>query len=230
MVVNKNLDELEINIGYRFKDINLLKLALTHSSMAHERVVGKQEYNERIEFLGDAVLELISSIFLYKKYPEKNEGMLSKQRASLVCEVSLAESARRIKLGDYIMLGTGEDKTGGRFRDSILSDAFEAVIGAIFLDGGLDEAEKFVLKYVLDDVENKTAFLDSKTMLQELVQKQYKLQVRYEIVSEEGPDHDKHFVARAFMGDKTLADGEGHTKKSAEQQAAYASLKELKSK
>ncbi len=228
MVVNKNLDELEINIGYKFQDINLLKLALTHSSMAHERVLGRQEYNERIEFLGDAVLELVSSLFLYKRYPEKNEGMLSKQRASLVCEVSLAESARRIKLGDFIMLGTGENKTGGRFRDSILSDAFEAVIGAIFLDGGLNEAEKFVLKYVLDDVENKTAFLDSKTTLQELVQKQYKLQVRYEIVSEEGPDHDKHFVARAFMGDTPLADGEGHTKKSAEQQAAFLSLKEIK--
>ena len=157
-------------IGYQFQNEHLLVQALTHSSYANEKHMKKLSDNERLEFLGDAVLEIISSDFLYKNYPQKPEGELTKLRASIVCEPTLALCTEAIHLGDYLYLGNGEDLTGGRKRKSILSDALEAVIGAIYLDGGFANAKEFVLKYILTDIEHKQLFYDSKTILQEVVQ------------------------------------------------------------
>ncbi len=230
MTVKNDLNVLQENIGYKFKDIKYLENALTHSSYVNERMLNKIDSNERIEFLGDAVLELVSSEHLYKLFPEKNEGELTKLRASLVCEPSLAASAREIDLPDYINLGVGENKTGGRNRDSIVSDAFECVIGAIYLDSGLEEARKFIERFVLTDIERHALFHDSKTNLQEYAREKYKSGVEYRIVSETGPDHDKTFVAEVIIGDKAFEQGTGHTKKAAEQAAAYETLLKLKNK
>ena len=163
------LKEFQEKIGYNFKNEALLKQALTHSSYAHEQRK-KNSDNERLEFLGDAVLEIVSSEFLYLNYPDKPEGELTKLRASIVCEPTLAMCTNQINLGDYLFLGKGEDMTGGRMRKSILSDALEAVIGAIYLDGGFANAKDFVLKYIMTDIEHKQLFYDSKTILQEIVQ------------------------------------------------------------
>lgn len=220
----KDLKELQAGILYRFNKEALLMQALTHSSYAHEKNLKDLMDNERLEFLGDAVLELVSSDFLYQTHPEMNEGKMTKLRASLVCEQSLADCARQIHLGSYLRLGNGEDLTGGRERDSILSDALEAVIGAMYLDGGFTSAKEFVLKYVLNDIEHKKLFYDSKTILQELIQNKYKKVLHYEPVSEEGPDHNKKFTVQAYMNDIPLMQGVGKTKKSAEQNAAYQSL------
>ncbi len=220
----EKLQELEQEIGYCFRDKQLLTRAMTHSSYAHEKFQPKFSDNERLEFLGDAVLELISSEFLYTAYPEKEEGDLTKLRASLVCEANLAASARQLKLGTYLMLGNGEDLTGGRERDSILSDAFEALIGAMYLDGGFTSAKEFVLTYVLNDIEHKKLFFDSKTILQEIIQNEFHRGLHYKLISEEGPDHNKLFTAQVFMDEYPLQTGTGRTKKAAEQNAAYQSL------
>lgn len=220
----KDFKGLQSDIGYRFNKENLVTQALTHSSYAHEKNLKDLMDNERLEFLGDAVLELVSSEFLYQTHPEMNEGKMTKLRASLVCEQSLADCARQLKLGSYLRLGNGEDMTGGRERDSILSDAFEALIGAMYLDGGFTSAKEFVLKFVLSDIEHKKLFYDSKTILQELIQNKYKKTLHYEPVSEEGPDHNKKFTVQAYMNDTPLMQGVGRTKKSAEQNAAYQSL------
>ena len=220
----KKLKELQKNIGYEFKQEALLRQALTHSSYAHEKNLKELMDNERLEFLGDAVLEVVSSEFLYKNHPEMNEGQMTKLRASLVCEQSLATCARQLELGRYLLLGNGEDLTGGRERDSILSDAWEAVIGAMYLDGGFTSAKDFILKYVLTDIEHKKLFYDSKTMLQELIQNKYKQSLHYVLLSEEGPDHNKVFTVQAYMDQKPLMTGRGRTKKAAEQNAAYQSL------
>ena len=222
-----NLSSLEEGLDYTFKDKSLLKLALTHSSYSNELKLNKYGNYERLEFLGDAVLELTTSKFFYLEYPEKNEGELTRIRSSLVCEMALAFCARQIELQKYILLGKGEEVTGGRNRDSIISDVFEAVLGAIYLDGGFDEADRFVKQHVLTDMENKQLFYDAKTILQEHVQKTGQI-LRYELVSETGPDHDKLFEVAAFINDKQCSKGKGKSKKSAEQQAAYAVLKKLK--
>ncbi len=222
-MLSENSKELEEKIGYHFKDQALLKQALTHSSFSNEQKVNKQKNYERLEFLGDAVLELASSKFFYLQHPEMAEGQLTKLRSSMVCEPALAFCARDIELGKYILLGKGEEATGGRERDSITSDVMEAVIGAVYLDGGFEEAEKFILKYILSDLENKKLFYDSKTILQERVQKEGK-ELHYVLVEENGPDHDKLFTVEAVIGDETVGSGTGRTKKSAEQQAAYAVL------
>jgi ribonuclease-3 len=180
--------------------------------------------NEKLEFLGDAVLELVSSEFLYHEYPTLSEGNLSKLRASLVCEPTLAYCARAIELDHYILLGKGEDQTGGRERDSIISDALEAVIGAMFLDGGMEAAKPFILKYVLTDIEHKRLFYDTKTTLQEVTQARYKMGVTYELISETGPSHDRIYESRVMMGDKVLGVGKGKSKKASEQEAAYQAL------
>lgn len=169
--------ELEERIGYSFKNKNLLKTALTHSSYSNEKKVGHFGCNERLEFLGDAVLELTSSEFLFLNYKDMPEGELTKLRASIVCEPTLALCAREISLGDYLMLGKGENMTGGRKRPSVVSDAFEAVIGAIYLDGGLEAARAFVYRFVMSDIETKKLFYDSKTILQEKVQQKYHIEV-----------------------------------------------------
>ena len=222
-MLSENSKELEEKIGYHFKDQALLRQALTHSSFSNEQKVNKQKNYERLEFLGDAVLELASSKFFYLQHPEMAEGQLTKLRSSMVCEPALAFCARDIELGKYILLGKGEEATGGRERDSITSDVMEAVIGAVYLDGGFEEAEKFILKYILSDLENKKLFYDSKTILQERVQKEGK-ELHYVLVEENGPDHDKLFTVEAVIGDETVGSGTGRTKKSAEQQAAYAVL------
>lgn len=223
-----NISKLEQTIEYEFQDKELLIHALTHTSYANEHKYSKAKDNERIEFLGDAVLELISSEFLFEKFPDKQEGEMTRLRASLVCEPTLAMDARSINLQDYIYLGNGEEVTGGRKRDSIISDAFEAVIGAIYLDGGLDYAREFIIKFVLNDIETKKLFHDSKTILQERVNAVKAGQLSYEIVSETGPDHDKNYEAIAKLDDKVIGQGIGHTKKAAQQQAAYSALKLLK--
>ncbi len=222
------LDELETIIGYSFKDKELLRLALTHSSYANDKKLGKLKNNERLEFLGDAVLELTTSEFLFHEYDKKPEGELTRLRASIVCEPTLAESARAFKLNDYLILGHGEENTGGRYRDSIISDALEALIGAIYLDGGFANAKEFVSKFVLNDIENKHLFYDSKTILQEMVQKEYKERVDYVLVGEEGPDHDKIFTVKAVFRNVELGSGKGATKKRAEQQAAYEAILRIK--
>ena len=221
---HKKLKEFQKNIGYQFKQEMLLRQALTHSSYAHEKNLKERMDNERLEFLGDAVLEVVSSEFLYKNHPEMNEGQMTKLRASLVCEQSLAACARQLELGRFLLLGNGEDLTGGRERDSILSDAWEAVIGAMYLDGGFTSAKEFILKYVLTDIEHKKLFYDSKTMLKELIQNKYKQVLHYVLLSEEGPDHNKVFTVQAYMDDTPLLTGKGRTKKAAEQNAAYQSL------
>lgn len=217
--------ELEERIGYFFKDKNLLKTALTHSSYSNEKKVGHFGCNERLEFLGDAVLELTSSEFLFLNYKELPEGELTKLRASIVCEPTLALCARELSLGDYLLLGKGENMTGGRKRPSVVSDAFEAVIGAIYLDGGLEAARTFVHRFVMSDIETKKLFFDAKTILQEKVQQKYHIEVTYRMDREEGPDHDKHFFISAMLGERVIGAGEGRTKKAAEQEAAYDALK-----
>ena len=217
------LKEFQKMIGYEFKKEQLLRQALTHSSYANEKHMKKLSDNERLEFLGDAVLEIVSSEFLYHNYEKLPEGELTKLRASIVCEPTLALCTEELRLGDYLYLGRGEDLTGGRKRKSILSDALEAVIGAIYLDGGFANAKEFILKYILTDIENKKLFYDSKTILQEVVQSNHQ-QLEYVLIGETGPDHNKSFTVEAHIDDKKMSEGIGHTKKAAEQEAAYKAL------
>ena len=226
--MKKNPRILEDIINYKFKDIKLLELALSHSSFSNDQKKGKLNNNERLEFLGDAVLELITSETLFEEYSNKPEGELTRLRASIVCEPTLAQCAREIGIGDYLFLGKGEERTGGRQRDSVVSDAFEALIGAIYLDGGFANAKEFIKKFVLRDIENKHLFYDSKTILQEIIQKHYKERVEYVLLEEAGPDHDKVFKVNAIFQDKIIGSGSGRTKKRAEQQAAYEAILSLK--
>ena len=214
--MSRNVKELEEKIGYNFKDSHLLRHA-----------VKKADCNERLEFLGDAVLELISSEYLFFENQTMPEGELTKLRASMVCEKALAFCARDLELGSYLLLGKGEDATGGRFRESITSDALEALIGAIYLDGGFANAKEFVKSFILNDLESKQLFYDSKTILQEVVQAAHK-EVVYEIIGESGPEHDKDFIASAKVDGMFHVTAKGHTKKHAEQHAAYEALVELK--
>ena len=225
-----DIRKLEQKIEYSFKDPSLLKKALMHSSYVNEKHLPKYECNERLEFLGDAVLELVSSEFLFFENRTMPEGELTKTRASMVCEPSLAFCAREIHLGDYLFLGKGEDATGGRKRDSITSDALEALIGAIYLDGGFASAKEFILKFILDDLENKKLFYDSKTILQEMVQAKFGKQITYKLIGEEGPDHNKSFFVMVCIGEEEYGCGKGRTKKAAEQEAAYQTILMLRKK
>ena len=227
-MTKNDLSKFEEKIGYRFQKKDLLQNALTHSSYANEKHLPYEKNNERLEFLGDAVLELVSSDFIFHEQATAMEGKMSKFRASLVCERSLAQSAREIDLGSYLFLGKGEAATGGAGRDSILSDAFEAVIGAIYLDAGIKEASRFIHQYVLSDIEHKTLFYDSKTILQEMVQSHGTNTLSYHLLEEKGPDHCKEFVISCCLGDRQLGVGTGHSKKLAEQEAAYQALLLLK--
>lgn len=224
---HKSFDMLEKEIGYIFKDKNLIKRALTHSSYANEQKINKLGDYERLEFLGDAVLELVSSEFFYQKYPDLPEGQLTKKRSSYVCEPALAYCAKEFGLDKYIMLGKGEEATGGRNRDSIISDVCEALIGAMYLDGGMDEAHKFIHKYILADLENKTLFLDSKSVLQEMVQADNHSVLEYKLIGESGPDHNKVFEVQVLIDGKPAGTGTGKTKKAAEQKAAYETIKQI---
>ena len=222
--MEKKLRELEQKFGYRFQDFELLKRSMRHSSYANEKHMKKTECNERLEFLGDAVLELVSSEFLFFEDQNMPEGELTRTRASMVCEPSLAFCAREIQLGEYLLLGKGEERTGGRLRDSITSDALEALIGAIYLDGGFASAKEFIHRFVLNDLENKKLFYDSKTILQEIVQGNFEEKVSYKLLKEEGPDHNKSFYVAVYIGDTVYGEGKGRTKKAAEQQAAYQAI------
>ena len=224
MNIEKAIARFEKQVNYEFKDKSLLVQALTHSSYANEKKMKKEECNERLEFLGDAVLELVSSEYIYANNPGMPEGDMTKMRASFVCEPTLALCAKDIHLSEYLLLGKGEIITGGRERNSILSDAFEAVIGAVYLDGGFANAKEYIVNHVLKDIDKKQLFYDSKTILQEIVQSRYKEPLRYELIKEEGPDHNKTFMVAAYIGDKELASGTGKTKKAAEQSAAYEAI------
>lgn len=224
----KPIEELESKIGYYFKNKLLLRQALTHSSFANEQKINKQEDYERLEFLGDAVLELVSSEFLFQENRQMTEGQLTRTRASIVCEQALAYSAKEFGLEAYILLGKGEERTGGRTKDSIISDVMEAIIGAIYIDSGMQQASDFVHRFILSDLEHKKLFYDAKTILQEFVQQKNKGTLHYQLIRADGPDHDKLFVVEARIDEKKMGEGTGKTKKAAEQQAAYEALVSLR--
>ena len=221
---SETIEALEGKIGYTFRDRSLLVLALTHTSFANEAHSGHLGSNERLEFLGDAVLELVSSDFFYREKPKLSEGELTKLRASFVCEPALAYCAEQIPLPPYLLLGRGEEMTGGRLRPSIVSDAMEAVIGAIYLDGGLTPARAYIDRFILNDIEGKRYFYDAKTILQEEIQKDKDAVLSYELRGEEGPEHLKRFTVAELRDGVPLAEGEGSSKKEAEQRAAYAAF------
>ncbi len=223
------LNEFEKKINYKFKNIALLQRALTHSSYANECKDGRAS-NERLEFLGDSVLSIVVSDHIFRSFTNRPEGELTKLRANLVCERSLAAYAREIDLGEYLMLGRGEKLTGGDKRDSILSDAFEAVIAAIYLDGGLEAAAEHIMRFVSADLSDGVAgsFVDYKTLLQEKVQRSREGRVEYILVKEEGPDHMKSFTVQAIVDGKVVGEGVGQNKKKAEQLAAKQALGEEK--
>ncbi|MBR1824714.1 MAG: ribonuclease III [Ruminococcus sp.] len=220
----KNTEEFEEIIGYKFKNTELLEQALSHSSYANERKRPNGS-NERLEFLGDSVLSIVVSDYLYKNL-NVAEGELTKMRASLVCEKSLFVFAQKIRLGEFIRLGKGEENTGGRERPSIVSDAFEAVIAAIYLDGGLEPAAKHILRFMPEDIKRtkKPVLSDFKTLLQEVVQKNPEEKVEYVLIGEEGPDHNKRFVVEVCLNSQVIGKGKGRSKKEAEQLAAKEAL------
>ena len=222
------LENLEERISYHFKKRDLLVQAMTHSSFTNEQKKEKTPNYERLEFLGDAVLELVSSEYLFETMGNVAEGVLTKKRASMVCEPSLAFCAKDLELGKYMRLGKGEEATGGRTRESIIADGMEAVIGAIYLDGGMEEAKKFIYRFILNDLENKQLFYDSKSNLHELVQANFKADIVYELAGENGPEHNKSFTVKVYLGKEVVGEGNGKTKKAAEQQAAYQALLRLR--
>ncbi len=227
----ETLQKLQRTIGYTFTSRQLLFQAMTHSSYANEHKQQRLGDNERLEFLGDAVLELSSSEYIFQHYPNMPEGDMTKLRASLVCEPTLALCARQIGLPAAIRLGRGEELTGGRNRDSIVSDAMEALIGAIYLDGGFASAKEFVYRFIMTDIEHKKLFYDSKTILQEIVQRDFKgIDIRYVLTGESGPDHAKRYYVEIRLGERVIGKGEGSTKKGAEQEAAYKAIIHLRDK
>lgn len=218
------MNNLEKNIGYEFKNPSLLKTALTHSSYANEAGKGTK-YNERLEFLGDSVLSVIVSEYLFEAFPNMPEGELTKLRASLVCEKSLAKFSEKLGVGEFLLLGNGEENSGGRTRPSILADAFEALLAALYLDSDMERAREFVLEFVKGALkEAKPSFKDYKTMLQEIIQQNREETVRYHLVGEHGPDHDKRFIVEVHLNSNVIGHGEGRSKKEAEQQAAKEAL------
>ena len=218
------MKQLQQKIGYTFKNEQLLKAAFIHSSYVNENKGKVKESNERLEFLGDSVLGFISAENLYLNNPDTPEGDLSRKRASLVCEKSLYETAKELDFGSYMLLGKGEEMGGGRQRSSILADAVEAVIAAMYLDGGIEPAKKFVLKYVLS---NNADTGDYKTQLQELVQREKEQVLEYRMSGQSGPDHDKRFDFQVLLNGDVVGEGSGRTKKEAEQMAAKAAIKNL---
>ena len=214
---------LEERIGYKFKDISLLENAMTHSSYANEKH-NSRECNERLEFLGDSVLGVITAEYFYHNLNHLPEGEMTKKRAACACEKSLFSFAKEIDLGEYLLLGKGEERTGGRKRASVLADAFEALIAAIYLDGGLDEARRFVLDFVKKAADQQMKFRDYKTELQEIIQKNPLEHLSYVLVGESGPDHDKRFEVEVNLNSNVVGYGVGRSKKLAEQQAAKQAL------
>ena len=222
------IKDLEAAIGYRFKDITLLQNALAHSSYANERWHDSLKSNERLEFLGDSILGMVTAEHLYRNFPDRPEGDLTRMRADMVCERALAVVADRICLGQHLLLGHGEEQGGGRTRDSILADAVESVIAACFLDGGMDAARSFIDRFVLTEVPvKKLRNADYKTALQELVQQKKNQALSYALVGESGPDHDKQFEVAVSLNGSEVGRGSGRSKKKAEQAAAKAAIEAL---
>ena len=223
------IKDLEVALGYKFQNITLLQNALTHSSYANERWHNSLLSNERLEFLGDSILGMVVAEYLYANFPDRLEGELTRMRADMVCETSLAAIAVRLDLGKHLLLGHGEERFGGRTRASILADATESVIAAAFLDGGMDAARGIISRFVLCDVPvTKLHNADYKTSLQELVQQKKNQTLRYQLVDESGPDHDKVFTAQVLLNDQVIGEGTGSSKKRAEQDAARAAMEKLK--
>lgn len=220
------MKDFEKIIDYKFNDNRLLREALTHSSYANEHKNNNIKCNERLEFLGDAVLSIVVADYIFKNCPELPEGELTKLRAALVCEKALFKFGKSINLGDYLLLSKGEKNGGGAERPSIVSDAFEAVIAAIYLDGGIEPARKHILRFVVPEIKNRNTkpFKDYKTTLQEIVQKNPGERLTYKLVSESGPDHDKHFVFEVLLNSNVIGTGGGRSKKEAEQNAAREAL------
>lgn len=215
------IKDLEAAIGYRFHNISLLQNALTHSSYANERWHNSLLSNERLEFLGDSILGMLVAEYLYRNFPDRPEGELTRMRADMVCEKTLAAVANSIHLGDHLLLGHGEEQGGGRTRDSILADAVESVIAASFLDGGMEAALQFIRCFILVQVPvTKLHNADYKTQLQELVQQKRNQLLSYQLVGESGPDHDKHFDVEVTLNGAVVGSGQGSSKKRAEQDAA----------
>ena len=222
------IKDLENAIGYRFKNIQLLQNALTHSSYANERWHNSLLSNERLEFLGDSVLGMLVAEYLYRNFPDRPEGELTRMRADMVCEQTLAAAANKIGIGSHLLLGHGEEQGGGRSRNSILADAMESVIAACFLDGGIQAALKVVQQFILVDVPvTKLHNVDYKTKLQELVQQKKNQVLTYALVGESGPDHDKHFEVEVSLNGKVVGSGSGSSKKRAEQSAAASAMENL---
>ena len=222
------IKDLEEAIGYRFHNISLLQNALTHSSFANERWHNSLLSNERLEFLGDSILGMLVAEYLYRNFPDRPEGELTRMRADMVCEKTLASVAARIHLGDHLMLGHGAEQGGGRSRDSILADAVESVIAACFLDGGIEAAQKFIRTFILEEVPvSQMHNTDYKTKLQELVQQKKNQVLSYTLTGESGPDHDKHFTVAVSLNGGMVGQGEGRSKKRAEQEAARTAIRNL---
>ena len=222
------IKDLEQAVGYRFSNITLLQNALTHSSYANERWHNSLMSNERLEFLGDSVLGMVVAEYLYRNFPDRPEGELTRMRADMVCEQALALVAHRIDLGKHLLLGRGEEQSGGRNRASILADAVESVIAAMFLDGGMDAAKAFIDRFVLCDVPvRKLHNADYKTALQEKVQEKKNQDLAYALVGESGPDHDKRFEVQVTLNGEVVGTGTGSSKKRAEQDAARAAMEQL---
>ncbi|MBE6941612.1 MAG: ribonuclease III [Ruminococcaceae bacterium] len=222
------MNELEKAIGYQFRNITLLQNALSHSSYANERWHDSLKSNERLEFLGDSVLGMLVAEHLFRTFPDRPEGELTRMRADMVCEKTLAKVANRLDLGRHLMLGKGEESGGGRNRDSILADAVESVLAACYLDGGMDAALQFVQKFILVNVPvTKLHNADYKTALQELVQQKKNQTIAYRLVGESGPDHDKEFRVEVTLNGETVGFGIGSSKKRAEQAAAQAAIERL---
>ncbi len=223
------IKDLETAIGYQFRNITLLHNAITHSSYANERWHDSLKSNERLEFLGDSVLGMVVAEHLYRNFPDRPEGELTRMRADMVCETSLAEIAEKIGLGAHLLLGKGEELNGGRGRASILADAVESVIAACFLDGGMDVARAFINRFVLCDVpEVKLHNEDYKTALQELVQQKKNQILRYVVTDQSGPDHNKSFTVEVELNGEVIGRGIGSSKKRAEQDAAHTALTHLR--
>ena len=217
---------LEEKLGYTFQSPELLENALTHSSCANESR-GKLQSNERLEFLGDSILGMVVADHLYRNHPDLPEGELTRTRSALVCEESLVEVAQALGLGEYLKLGKGEEAGGGRHRPSIQADAVEAVLAAVYLDGGIGSARKLIQKFILDREAEKSASRDYKTALQELVQRESGQVLGYQLVGEEGPDHDKRFFVEVDLNGTPVGSGQGRSKKEAEQMAAKAAIGKL---
>lgn len=234
MILDKNfkkgMEEIQIILKHSFSSLETLQEALIHSSYANETKGKSIRYNERLEFLGDSVLGLVVSDYIFKKYKHLPEGELTKVRANVVCEPSLANIAKKINLGKYLLLGKGEENTGGRNRDSILADAFEAIIGALYIDGGIEVAREFIISNLAESIElasKGSLFRDYKTHLQELMQSKSSDKITYNVVNTYGPDHDKTFDVEVVTSDKVIGTGRGKSKKEAEQNAAKQAIERV---